>query len=65
VTLVQDQGIRRMEERTARIRAGKILAALQKVLVRGRGQATIELFLSGHERCFLNTHADPLIVGVS
>jgi hypothetical protein len=46
VTFFQDDRIRRIEERTARVGTGKILAALQKVFVRGRGQATIELFLS-------------------
>jgi hypothetical protein len=47
VTFLQDDRVRRVEERTARVGAGKILAALQKVLVRGRGEATVKLFLPG------------------
>jgi hypothetical protein len=47
VTFFEYDRIGRVEERTARVGTGKILATLQKVFVRGRGQATIELFLSG------------------
>jgi hypothetical protein len=47
VTLLQDDGIRGMEEWAARIPTRKALTALQKVLIRGRGQATVALFLSG------------------
>jgi hypothetical protein len=36
-----------MEEGAARIPTRKALTALQKVLIRGWGQATVELFLSG------------------
>jgi hypothetical protein len=36
-----------MEEWAARISTGEALTALEKVLIRGRGQATVELFLSG------------------
>jgi hypothetical protein len=47
VTFFQDYRIRRMEERAARIPPGKVLATLQEVLIGGRGQAAITLFLSG------------------
>jgi hypothetical protein len=47
VTFFQDDGVRGVEEWAARIPTGKALTALQKVLIRGRGQATVELFLSG------------------
>jgi hypothetical protein len=51
VTFLQDERVRRVEERTARVGTGKILAALQKVFVRGWGQATVELFLPGYGSC--------------
>jgi hypothetical protein len=47
VTFFEYNRIGRVEERTARVGTGKILATLQKVFVRGWGKATIELFLSG------------------
>src|SRR5215212_5218162 len=51
-----------MEEWAARIPAGEALTALEKVLVRGRGQATVELFLSGKRSRFLSIHTDPFVV---
>jgi hypothetical protein len=66
VPFLQDDRIRSVEERTARVGAGKIFAALQKVLVRDRGQATIEPLLSGQGSCFSSVHAVPLmVVGMS
>jgi hypothetical protein len=47
ITFFQDDGVRGMEEWAARISTGEALTALEKVLVRGRGQTTVELFLSG------------------
>jgi len=47
VTFLQNYRIRRMEEGAARVGAGKILAALLVVFVRGWGQAKIEFFLPG------------------
>jgi chromosome condensin MukBEF complex kleisin-like MukF subunit len=47
VTFFQDHRIRRMEKRAARIPTGKVLATLQEVLVGGRGQVAITLFLLG------------------
>jgi hypothetical protein len=47
ITFFQNDGIRRIEERTARVGARKILAALQKIFVGGRGHVTIESFHLG------------------
>ena len=47
VAFSQDDRIRRVEEGTARVPTGKVLAAFQKVFAGSRGQAAIDSFLRG------------------
>jgi hypothetical protein len=47
VTFFQDDGVRRIEERAARVGTRQILAALHEVFIRGRGEVTVELLLLG------------------